>query len=143
MYIFYYTSKLPLLTIIGIIWELLFKLRFGDVAVPNKDEIATIPETEVVPIPIPTADYSIEPLQDLESIHEDPQKIKIKLKRKRILADKNTKLSHKVIRKWISNVNGHTVVSSFRFCTRMNLYYIKELRQTKIMLCYFLAIKYE
>ncbi|KAL2723010.1 hypothetical protein V1477_019601 [Vespula maculifrons] len=85
------------------------RLRFEDVAVPNKDEIATIPETEVVPIPIPTADYSIEPLQDLESIHEDPQKIKIKLKRKRILADKNTKLSHKVIRKWISNVNGHTV----------------------------------
>ncbi|KAL2731885.1 hypothetical protein V1478_004573 [Vespula squamosa] len=85
------------------------RLRFEDVAVPNKDEIATIPETEVVPIPVPIPDYSIEPLQDLESMHEDPQQIKIKSKKKRILADKNTKLSHKVIRKWISNVNGHTV----------------------------------
>ncbi|XP_035728448.1 uncharacterized protein LOC118444365 [Vespa mandarinia] len=85
------------------------RLRFEDITVPNKADIATIPETEVVPVPIPTSDFSIEPLQNLESTHEDPQQIKIKSKRKRKLADKNTKLNHKVIRKWISNINAETV----------------------------------
>ncbi|KAF7381713.1 hypothetical protein HZH68_015586 [Vespula germanica] len=47
--------------------------------------------------------------QNLESVHENSQKIKIKSKRKKIFADKNKKLSHKLIRKWISNVNAHTV----------------------------------
>nr|XP_050867508.1 uncharacterized protein LOC127071825 isoform X1 [Vespula vulgaris] len=78
-------------------------LRFEDVAVPNTADIST----EVVPIS--TADCFVEPLQNLESVHENSQKIKIKSKRKKIFADKNKKLSHKLIRKWISNVNAHTV----------------------------------
>lgn len=72
-------------------------------------------------------------------MHEDSQQTKIKSKRKRKFVDKNTKLSHKEIRKWIGNVNAQTVVSSFSFCTRMNLYYVKELIQTLIYLCYFFS----
>ncbi|KAL2731873.1 hypothetical protein V1478_004561 [Vespula squamosa] len=81
------------------------RLRFEDVAVPNMADIATIPKV----VPVSTADCFVEPLENLESIHEDSQKIKIKSKRKKIFTDKNIKLSHKIIRKWISNVNAHTV----------------------------------
>ncbi|XP_047368914.1 uncharacterized protein LOC124956753 isoform X2 [Vespa velutina] len=81
------------------------RLRFEDTAVPNTAEIVTIPEV----ISVPTADYFVEPLENLESMHVDSQQIKIKSKRKKIFADKNIKFSHKIIRKWISDVNAHTV----------------------------------
>ncbi|XP_015181487.1 PREDICTED: uncharacterized protein LOC107069056 [Polistes dominula] len=82
-------------------------LRFEDITVPSNAEIAMIPETEE--IPVPTADYSIESSPNLESINVDLQQVKRKFKKKRMFADKITKLSHKVIRKCINNVNAHTV----------------------------------
>ncbi|XP_043501543.1 uncharacterized protein LOC122523693 [Polistes fuscatus] len=82
-------------------------LRFEDITVPSNAEITMIPETEE--ISALTIDYSTESLQNLESIHEDLQQIKRKSKKKRMFADKITKLSHKVIRKCINNVNIHTV----------------------------------
>lgn len=90
----------------------MFKLRFEDVAVTKTTKIATTPEA----VSVPTADYfTIEPLKDLVSMDEDSERIKIKSKRKKIFADKIVKLSHKVIRKLIGNVNAHTVVSLMIF----------------------------
>ncbi|XP_043501540.1 uncharacterized protein LOC122523690 isoform X2 [Polistes fuscatus] len=81
------------------------RLEFEDIVVPSNVEI-TLPEIEEAPVFVKPI---VESLQDLELIPFNSQESRSKSKKVRMFADKNTQLSHKVIRKCINNVNAHTV----------------------------------
>ncbi|XP_015181485.1 PREDICTED: uncharacterized protein LOC107069055 [Polistes dominula] len=81
------------------------RLKFEDIIFPSNVEI-TLPEVDAVPVAL---ERITETLEDLESISDISQQSKSKSKKVRVFADKNTQLSHKVIRKCINNVRVSTV----------------------------------
>ncbi|KAK2585703.1 hypothetical protein KPH14_010316 [Odynerus spinipes] len=85
------------------------RLRFEDAV--NADQFVASPVLGTEVVSVSAIDHTLELLQDLEPIQENSLQIgrKSSKKKKKIFVDKITKLNHKAMRKWLNNVNAHTV----------------------------------